>query len=119
METNNTPPNILDQLKEYFETRYKLLKYEAVESGASAFSTIITDLVMVIVFTIAMMGFSAALAFWLSEITGSYWKGFGITAFIYFFISTLVKFFKISIERVLINVFIRKILSKKNEEEQV
>jgi hypothetical protein len=35
METNDTYQPVLKQIKQYFETHYKLLKYEAIDQGTS------------------------------------------------------------------------------------
>ena len=54
-ETQPPVPPIVDQLKEYAETRFKLLKYEAIEGGTSILASIIADLVTVISMVLAFL----------------------------------------------------------------
>ena len=42
-----TPPPIIDQLKEYAETRIKLAKYQAIEGGSSVIASIIAEAVVI------------------------------------------------------------------------
>jgi len=56
MEDKKEPqPPIIEQLKEYAETRVKLAKYRAIEGGTSIAASIIADVVAVIATTMAFI----------------------------------------------------------------
>ncbi|MEN0052901.1 MAG: phage holin family protein [Mucilaginibacter sp.] len=105
-------PPIVDQLKEYAETRFKLLKYEAIEGGTSILASVITDVITVISMVFAFVFASFTLAFYLADVLGSLWEGFGCVALIYLLIAIVIKLNKERIEKPLINIFIQKIFKK-------
>lgn len=104
-----TPPPILDQLKDYAETRIKLAKYQAVEGGSSILASLISDTVAIISMVLAFMFASVTLAFYLADVFGDNWKGFGCVAAIYLLIAIVIKVNKKRLERPLVNAFIQKI----------
>lgn len=108
-EQKETPPPILDQLKDYAETRIKLAKYQAVEGGSSILASLIADTVAIISMVLAFMFASVTLAFYLGEVFGHNWMGFGCVAAIYLLIAIIIKLNKKSLERPLVNAFIQKI----------
>src|SRR4051812_3029558 len=89
-EKKDTPPPIIDQLKEYAETRLKLAKYEAIDRGTSIFASVITDLIVAISLILTFLFLSFSLAFYLSNLFGSYWQGFGTMALIYLLIAIIL-----------------------------
>ena len=104
-----TPPPILDQLKDYAETRIKLAKYQAVEGGSTILASLISDTVAIISMVLAFMFASVTLAFYLGDVMGANWKGFGCVAAIYLVIAIVIKLNKKKLERPLVNAFIQKI----------
>jgi uncharacterized membrane protein len=114
METNDTYQPLIKQIKQYFETRYKLLKYQAIEQRTSIISAIITDVAMVTVFMVAFVFVTLTIAFFLGDFLGSNCAGFGCVALLYLFLSLLSRLFKITIENVLIRVLIQRIFKRKN-----
>lgn len=110
-ETPPLPP-IVDQLKEYAETRFKLLKYEAIEGGTSILASVITDAITAISMVLAFIFASFTLAYYLSDVLDSFWEGFGCVALIYLIIAVVIKLNKERIEKPLINLFIQKIFKK-------
>ena len=104
-----TPPPILDQLKDYAETRIKLAKYQAVEGGSSILASLIADTVTIISMVFAFIFASVTLAFYLGDVFGANWKGFGCVALIYLLIAIFIKMYKKKLERPLVNAFIQKI----------
>jgi len=110
MEPNKeTQPPIIDQLKEYAETRIKLAKYQAIEGGSSFAASLIADVVVIGSMVLAFMFASFTLAFYLADVLGANWKGFGCVAIIYLLISFAVKLNKKSFEKPIANTFIQKI----------
>lgn len=110
-ETPPLPP-IVDQLKEYAETRFKLLKYEAIEGGTSILASMITDVITAISMILAFIFASFTLAYYLSDVLDSFWEGFGCVALIYLIIAVVIKLNKERIEKPLANLFIQKIFKK-------
>ncbi|MDB5011063.1 MAG: hypothetical protein JWR67_2478 [Mucilaginibacter sp.] len=103
-----THPPFMDQLKEYAETRLKLAKYKAIDSGSSIIASIITDLVVVISMVFVFVFASFTLAFYLSKVIGSYWEGFGCVALLYLLIAVIFIVNKAGFEKPIANAFIQK-----------
>ena len=110
-ETPPLPP-IVDQLKEYAETRFKLLKYEAIEGGTSILASMITDVITAISMILAFIFASFTLDYYLYDVLDSFWEGFGCVALIYLIIAVVIKLNKERIEKPLANLFIQKIFKK-------
>lgn len=108
-EQKETPPPIIDQLKDYAETRIKLAKYQAVEGGSSILASLIADMVAIISMAFAFIFASITLAFYLAYKFDSLWEGFGCVAVLYLLIAVVIKLNKKSLERPLVNAFIQKI----------
>ncbi|MDN3583643.1 phage holin family protein [Mucilaginibacter flavus] len=111
-ETKPPLPPIIDQLKEYAETRFKLLKYEAIEGSTSILASVITDVVVVISMVLCFIFASVTLAYFLADVLHSNWEGFGCVALIYLVIAIIIKLNKSSIEKPLANIFIQKIFKR-------
>ncbi|GAA3970755.1 hypothetical protein GCM10022210_19910 [Mucilaginibacter dorajii] len=111
-ETKPPLPPIIDQLKEYAETRFKLLKYEAIEGSTSILASVITDVVVVISMVLCFIFASVTLAYFLADVLHSNWEGFGCVALIYLIIAIIIKLNKSSIEKPLANIFIQKIFKR-------
>jgi hypothetical protein len=108
-ETPPPPPPIIDQLKEYAETRLKLAKYEVIDKSSSVLASVITDIIIAVTLTLTFLFFSFALAFYVSGLLHSYCKGFGCVALLYLLISVVIILAKDKFEKPLINLFIKKI----------
>lgn len=109
MEAKKETPPIIDQLKEYVETRIKLAKLQAIESSATVAAGLIADVAVVISMILAFLFASFTLALYLGKVLGDYWIGFGIVAVLYLILALLVKANKQRIEKPLANTFIQKI----------
>ncbi len=107
-EQKETPPPIIDQLKEYAETQIKLAKYEAIDRSAKFLASFVTDMVVAVVFVLTFLFLSFAMAFILSRWLGSNWAGFGCMAGIYLIIAIIIILLKDKVQKPLINLFIRK-----------
>jgi hypothetical protein len=104
-----TPPPIIDQLKDYAETRIKLAKYQAIEGGSTVAASLIADGVAIGSMVLAFMFASFTLAFYLGDAFGATWKGFGCVAIIYLIISVTLKLNKKRLEKPIADTFIQKI----------
>jgi hypothetical protein len=110
MEANKEPhPPIIDQLKEYAEIRLKLAKLRAIEGGTSIAASIIADVVAIFSMVLAFIFGSITLAYYLGDVLGATWRGFGCVALLYLIIALIIKFNKKSLERPIINGIIQKI----------
>jgi hypothetical protein len=107
-----TPPPIIDQLKEYAETRIKLAKYQAIEGGSSIAASIIAEAVAIGSMVFACIFASFALAFYLGDLLKDNWRGFGIVAIFYFIFAIILKYSKTTLEKPIANSFIQKIFKK-------
>jgi len=112
--TNEEQPGLSDQLKQYIETRIKLIRLQAVEKGTSFFAGLITEVFVLICIATTLMFFSITLALYLGELFNAYWIGFGCVALIYLFIALLVSAFKKKfVEPKIVNFLIKKIFREK------
>jgi sterol desaturase/sphingolipid hydroxylase (fatty acid hydroxylase superfamily) len=107
-EQKQTPPPIIDQLKEYAETQIKLAKYEAIDRSSKILSSVITDIVIAVALVLTFLFLSLAVAFLLSIWLGSYWAGFGCMAGIYLLIAIIIILAKDKIQKPLIDMFVKK-----------
>lgn len=104
---------ILLDAKEYIDTRIEYTKLSFVEKGAKLVADLITNTTVIICFVLSFLFASFTLALYLSDVLESYTKGFGCVAVIYLFLSIIVLLTKDKyIEKVLVNLFIRKYFDK-------
>ncbi|HEY4323118.1 MAG TPA: phage holin family protein [Mucilaginibacter sp.] len=102
-------PPIIDQLKEYVETRIKLAKYEAIDRSSSIAASLVVDIIIAISFVLTFLFLSFTLALYLSQLLHSYWGGFGCTALLYLLIAIILILAKDKLQKPLINLFIKKL----------
>ena len=102
-------PPIIDQLKEYAETRIKQAKYEAIDRSSSIAASMVVDIIIAISLVLTFLFLSFTLAFYLSHVLGAYWAGFGCTAILYLIIAIILILAKDKLEKPLINLFIKKL----------
>ncbi|MCO5935558.1 phage holin family protein [Mucilaginibacter sp. RB4R14] len=100
---------IIDQLKDYAETRFKLLKYEVIERSTSIIADVIIDIVIIIGLVLTFLFASFTLALFLADVLHSYWQGFGCVALIYLLIAVLLRVAKHSFQRPIINAMIKRL----------
>jgi hypothetical protein len=104
-----TPPPIIDQLKEYAETRLKLARYEAIDKSTTVLASFVTDLIVAVSLILTFLFLSFSFAFYLSHLLGSYWQGFGCTAILYLVIAIIIILAKDKLQQPIINLFIKKL----------
>jgi len=112
---------LISDAKSYVDTRLEYIHLKSVEKGSKLFADLITNTVVVMCFLLAFLLGTITLALYLSEVFDSFVAGFGCVAGIYLFLSIIVFLTKDKfIEKILVNMFIRKYFSKiadKNDEE--
>lgn len=110
MEQNKTNPSIVEQIKEYVETRIKLLKYKAIDQATGIIASTIAYAIIGVLGLFILLFFSVTLALFLGSLFGSYWAGFGCVTLIYIVLAALVLILKAKyIEAPLIGFFITKL----------
>src|SRR5579872_5801844 len=102
-----TPPPIIDQLKEYAETQIKLAKLEAIEQGAKFLAGFVVDFIVSVCFVLTFLFVSLSIAFLISKLLGSYWGGFGCMAALYLIIALIMMKRKDKLRPKLTNMFIK------------
>jgi len=104
--------------KEYIDTRIEYMRLSAIEKGAKIVADLITNAAVIFCFTLAFLFGTFTLALFLSEVLGSYTRGFGCVAGIYIVLAIIIYFIKDKfIEPGLINMFIRKYFDKVADKE--
>ena len=104
-------PPIIDQLKEYAETRIKLAKYQAVDSSTAVIGSIIADVAVAICLVLLFVFATITLGFYLSEVFESFWQGFGCIAVVYLILAIILKAKRRGIEKAVASGLIQKILN--------
>lgn len=112
---------LIADAKSYVDTRMDYVHLRAVEKGSKLFADLITNTVVATCFLLAFLLGTVTLGLYLSDLFGSAVAGFGCLAGIYLFLSIIVFVTKDKfIEKVLVNLFIRKYFNKiadKDDEE--
>ena len=104
---------IFSDAKDYIDTRMEYLRLSAVEKGSKIFADLVTNATVIICFILAFLFGTFTLALFLSDILGSYTRGFGCVAAIYLVLAIIVYLIKDKyLEPGLVNLFIRKYFDK-------
>jgi hypothetical protein len=109
MEPTTTSLPIIDQVRQYLETRIKLLKYEGIDKASGIIAEVITDLIIVVLSLLTFVFFTVTLALLAGHQLSSNWEGFGCVTLLYIVIVLAAKALKVSLQNMFIRVFIRKI----------
>jgi hypothetical protein len=125
MEDKNKEKGIEDlyeDAKSYLDTRVEYTRLYLLEKISKIFADLVTNAAVIICFILAFLFGTFTLALFLSDVLGSYARGFGCVSLIYIFLALLVYFTKEKyIEKAIINFTIRNYFNKladKDEEEQ-
>jgi ABC-type sugar transport system permease subunit len=102
-------PPILDQIKEYAETRFKLAKYKTIEKSTSVAASLVTVVVVAFSGIMTFMFLTFTIALLLGDALGAAWKGFGIVTLFYLLIAIIAIAAKSTIEKPIVNLLISKI----------
>ncbi|HLT86907.1 MAG TPA: hypothetical protein VKZ57_04910 [Sphingobacterium sp.] len=98
--------------KEYVDTQIKLLQLKGLAKGSRIMGSLVLDVVK-IVFTLFIVFFcSLALGFYLGEVLDSNALGFLLTGVIFFVLVLLIRAFEPGLERIFMNITIRKVTNK-------
>lgn len=109
---------IIEDTKEYLETRAEYLRLHVLERATKLLADMITQFTVVCTCILAFLFGSVTLAFYLAEVLGTNARGFGCVSLLYLMIAIVVYFTKDKyIETGLINFMIRKYFKRHLEED--
>ncbi len=109
MQLNEKIEALTDSLKEYADTRYELIKLQAIDHSSTIISGIITTLIITLVVVLFAFFGSMYLAYYLSDALGINYIGFAIVGGFYLLLAIVIYFSKKSlIERPVCDSFIGK-----------
>lgn len=115
--------DLFEDAKSYIDTRVEYTRLYLVEKVSKIFADVVTNAAVVICFILAFLFGTFTLALFLSDVLGSYARGFGCVAGIYVLLALIVYYTKEKyIEKAIINFTIRnyfnKLADKDEEDEQ-
>jgi len=114
--------DLYEDAKSYLDTRVEYTRLYLVEKISKIFADLVTNAVVAICFMLAFLFGTFTLALFLSDLLGSYTRGFGCVALIYIFLALIVYYTKEKyIEKAIINFTIRNYFNKladKDEEDK-
>ncbi len=114
METTRTPTPIADQVTQYLETKFKLLKYEGIDKASAIVAEVITDVVIAFLVLITFIFFSITLALFAAYLLHSAWEGFGCVTLLYALIALSARLLQVRLQNIFIRRFIEKLFRKRN-----
>lgn len=112
----------LDELladgKAYLDRRLELVQLQAVEKGSKLFASLVSNTLLALFFLLAFLLGTIALALFLSTIFSSYTLGFASVALFYLVLAIILLLSKgKTLEKYLINTFVRKYFEKSADTE--
>src|SRR5690606_17044514 len=107
---------VFQKSKEYIDTRFKLFKLKLVERSSRLIASLIVDVVKTVFAIFVIFFLSLALGFYLSELLGSSSLGFLATGGIFVVLIVLISSFESRLERLFMNLSIKRFLQKWNDE---
>lgn len=115
-EKNFSFKGVFQKSKEYIDTRYKLFKLRLVERSSRLIASLIVDIVKLIFAVFVIFFLSLSLGFYLSELLESTSLGFLVTGGIFVLLIVLISLFEPPLERLFMNLSIKRFLQKWNDE---
>lgn len=103
--------------KEYLDTQLEILKLKAISKSSRIVGAVVLDITKVMLVLAIIFFLSLALGFWLGELLGSFSLGFLATGGIFFIILLIIRAIEPRLEAVFMDMTIKKVLGKWNEEE--
>jgi hypothetical protein len=110
---------LIEDAKDYLETRVEYTRLYLVEQVSKIFADIVTNTVVIVCFILAFLFGTVTLAFFLSDVLGTFTRGFGCVALIYIVLALIVYYMKEKyIEKAIINFTIRNYFNKLADKEE-
>lgn len=117
--TDNANPfeTLLERAEEYGKSTVELIKLQVVDKSADALSSIVSQLVSLMVIVLSVLITSIGLSLWIGKLLGETFYGFLIIGIFYALIAILLKVFSNQwIKYPISNSIIKLMLKKKNYE---
>ena len=89
-EQDGVIETLFDKTKDYVETRADLFKLKAIKKTAEVGSSIVSNIVIVVVFSSFFIFLNIALGLWLGDLTGKNYLGFLIVAAFYLIVGIII-----------------------------
>ncbi len=116
MEQNKTNPPVTEQIKEYIETRIRLIKYKVIDQATGIAANLIAYSIVAVLGLLILLFASVTLALFLGSVIGSYWAGFGCVTLLFIILAGLVMALKSKyIEAPLIGFLITKLFKNNSK----
>ncbi|MCA5005999.1 hypothetical protein [Sphingobacterium bovistauri] len=103
--------------KEYLDTQVEIVKLKAISKSSRIVGAIVLDISKLMIALAIIFFWSLALGFWLGELLDSYSLGFLATGGIFLIFLLIVRAMEPKLEAKFMDLTIKKILGKWNEEE--
>lgn len=112
METPFTQQPIVNEIKQYLETKLRLYKLEGIDKASAIAAGVITCLVTLLLILLTFLLLSITLALWAGELLHSSWEGFACVTGFYVLLLITARLLHIRLQHFFINLFIKKMLGK-------
>jgi len=110
--------DLVEDAKGFLEARIEYTRLYLVEKVSKIFADLVTNTTVIVCFVLAFLFGSVTLALFLSDVLGSYTRGFGCVSAIYLLLAIGVYLTKDKyIEKAIINIAIRKYFDKLADKE--
>lgn len=104
-------------VKDYFETRLEIFKMKMIRVFSKSAGYLVWIIISLFLFFLLMTFIGLVIGFWLTDITGSYVKGFGYTSVIMFGVIMLIAFFRKALfVNPIIRIMIRRTTENNNDD---
>src|SRR4051794_41183434 len=113
MEATPTLPKLTEQVKQYLENKFKLLKLECIDEAGTAVAGIVARLVVMISILVTFLFCSFTLAILIAHWLHSAWKGFGCITVLYILIAIAAQVSNTWLQNALTLKIIKKLIAKK------
>lgn len=107
---------MVDNIKDYVQTRIELATLTAVDKFTGIFVSLITNIAFLIFALLAFFFLSIGLALWISALLGNSFAGFFIVAGFYLLIAIIIQISKVKLDRSIGNTVVKKVFKERNEE---
>lgn len=111
--------DLIKDAKDYIEIRTEYTRLYLVEKISKIFADIVTNALVIVCFVLAFLFGTFTLALFLSDVLGSFTRGFGCVALIYLVLAVIVYYTKEKyIEKAIVNFTIRNYFNKLADKEE-
>jgi hypothetical protein len=112
METTKNDVELLfEKAADYVETKFNLLKLQAVDKTADVVSSLVCLIVVTIIFSVVFFILNIGLALWIGTLLGKAYDGFFIIAGLYIIIGVVLYLFRNKfLKEGISNLIIKKLL---------